>query len=139
MARAARAAAGMAAQRLSSSGSETMTTKQRKIPAPVPTVETQTFWDAASRGRFLVPRCNSCGKAHWYPRALCPFCFSDKTVWEEASGKGRIYTYSGMRRAPEPYAIAYVTLEEGPTMLTNLVNCEFDSLKVGQNVILVFK
>jgi uncharacterized OB-fold protein len=115
-----------------------MTARQRKIPAPTPTVETQAFWDAASQGRFLIPRCTSCGKAHWYPRALCPFCFSDKTVWEEASGKGRIYTYSVMRRAPEPYAIAYVTLEEGPTMMTNLVQCDFDALRIGQAVKLVF-
>ncbi len=115
-----------------------MATKQRKIPAPAATVETQAFWDAASQGRFLIRRCTACGKAHWYPRAICPFCFSDKTAWEEASGRGRIYTYSVMRRAPEPYAIAYVTLEEGPSMMTNLVHCDFDALRIGQAVKLVF-
>jgi uncharacterized OB-fold protein len=62
---------------------------------------------------------------------------SDKIELKEASGRGRIYTYSVMRRAPEPYAIGYVTLEEGPSMLTNFVDCEFDKLKVGQAVKLV--
>jgi uncharacterized OB-fold protein len=116
-----------------------MVVKERKIPFSLSNPETQPFWDAAAEGRFIVRKCTACGRTHWYPRAICPFCFSDKTQWQAASGKGRIYSYSVMRRAPEPYAIAYVTLEEGPTMLTNIVNCEFDSLKVGQNVMLVFK
>ena len=110
----------------------------RKIPAPVVTVETQAFWDAARAGRFTIPVCTACGKPHWYPRAICPFCFSERMAWEEASGKGRIYTYSVMRRAPEPYVIAYVTLAEGPTMMTNIVQCDFDSLRIGQEVRLVF-
>jgi uncharacterized OB-fold protein len=43
-----------------------------------------------------------------------------------------------MRRAEVPYAIAYVTLDEGPTMMTNLVDCDFDRLKIGQRVKVVF-
>ena len=101
---------------------------KRKIPAPQPSPETQAFWDAAAQGRFLVRRCTACGKAHWYPRPMCPFCWSEKTEWVEASGRGRIYSYSVMRRAPEPYVVAYVTLAEGPTMLTNLIDCDFDAL-----------
>jgi uncharacterized OB-fold protein len=116
-----------------------METKQRRIPFSGSNPETQPFWDAAADGRFVVPKCTTCGRIHWYPRAICPFCFSDKTEWQLASGKGRIYSYSVMRRTPEPYAIAYVTLEEGTTMLTNIVDCDFDALKVGQNVKLVFK
>jgi len=112
--------------------------KQRKIPAPTTNPETQPFWDAAAQGKFLLRTCTECRKAHWYPRAICPFCFSAKTEWVEGSGKGKIYTYSVMRRAPEPYAIAYVTLAEGPTMMTNLVQCDFDALRVGQEVELVW-
>lgn len=112
--------------------------KQRKIPAPTTNPETQAFWDAASKGKFLIRKCTACGKPHWYPRAICPFCFSAKTDWVEGSGKGKIYTFSVMRRAPEPYAIAYVTLAEGPTMMTNLVQCDFDALRVGQEVTLVW-
>jgi uncharacterized OB-fold protein len=106
--------------------------------APLSHPENQPFWQAAEEGRFIVRKCAACGRVHWYPRAICPFCFSDKTEWMRASGRGTIYSYSVMRRADEPYAIAYVTLEEGPSMLTNIVDCDFDALKIGQRVQLVF-
>jgi uncharacterized protein len=111
----------------------------RKLTAPVVNAESKTFWDAAREGRFLVPFCTACGKAHWYPRAICPFCAGDKIEWRPASGKGTIYTFSVMRRAKDPYAIAHVTLAEGPTMLTNIVDCDFDKLKIGQPVTVVFQ
>jgi uncharacterized protein len=57
----------------------------------------------------------------------------------DASGRGTIYTFSVMRRAKEPYAIAYVTLAEGPTMMTNIVDCDFDKLSIGQAVSVIFK
>ena len=112
---------------------------ERKIPAPIPNVETQPYWDAAAKGKLLVKACTACGQAHHYPRAHCPFCFSDSTEWRESKGEGVIYSYSVMRRAPQPYALAYVTLGEGPTMITNLVDCDFDKLKIGQKVKVVFK
>ncbi len=112
--------------------------KQRSIPAPQPHQETQPFWDAAAGGKFLIKTCAACGKAHWYPRAICPFCCSADTRWVEASGRGHIHSYSVMRRADPPYVIAYVTLAEGPTMLTNLVDCELDALAIGQAVRIVF-
>jgi uncharacterized OB-fold protein len=115
-----------------------MTQKERTVPAPATNPETQPFWDAAQEGRFLLKWCADCGKAHWYPRAVCPFCFSSRTEWREASGKATIYSYSVMRRAPEVFAVAYVTLEEGPTMLTNLRDWDFDRLSIGQPVRLVF-
>jgi hypothetical protein len=111
----------------------------RKITPPAVNAETKMFWDAAREGRFLVPFCSACGKPHWYPRAICPFCASDKIEWRNASGKGTIYTFSVMRRAKDPYAIAHVTLAEGPTMLTNIVDCDFDKLKIGQPVTVVFQ
>jgi uncharacterized protein len=112
---------------------------ERKIAAPQPSPETKPFWDATARGVLLVKRCAACGAAHHYPRALCPFCFSAETRWEEASGKGTIYAYSVLRRTAEPYAIAYVTLAEGPTMLTNIVDCDLDAIRIGQAVRVVFK
>jgi uncharacterized protein len=111
----------------------------RKIPAPVVTAETQAFWDAARENRFVVPVCAACGRAHWYPRAICPFCDSGKVEWREGSGKGTIYTFSVMRRAKEPYAIAYVTLAEGPAMMANIVDSNFDALRIGQPVTVVFE
>ena len=114
--------------------------KTRTYPAPQANLETQPFWDAAAEGKLLIKKCNACGELHFYPRAICPFCFSDNTTWQQASGDGVIYTYSVMRRgAPVPYAIAYVTLAEGPTMMTNIVDCDLDSIKIGQKVKLVFK
>ena len=107
----------------------------RPIPAPAVTIESKPFWDAAAEGRFLIKRCNDCGQAHWFPRALCPFCFSDKTVWEESPGEGVIYSYSVMHRSPSgPYAIGYVTLNEGPAVLTNFVDVAPDGLSIGQRV-----
>ena len=109
------------------------------IPAPQPTPEVQPFWDAAAQGRLLIKRCAACGKLHHYPRAICPFCLSDATEWREASGRGTIYSYSVMRRVPAPYAIAYVTLEEGVTMMTNIVDCDLNAILIGQTVRVVFK
>ncbi|MGB3069026.1 MAG: Zn-ribbon domain-containing OB-fold protein [Ottowia sp.] len=110
----------------------------RKITPPVQTPETTSFWSAASEGRLLLRRCTVCRKPHFYPRTLCPFCLG-KTDWEQASGRGEIYSYSIMRHAPQPYVIAYVRLDEGPTMMTNVVDCDFDDVRIGQKVRLVFK
>jgi uncharacterized OB-fold protein len=87
----------------------------RNLTPPVATAEGKAFFDAARQGRFLIPVCTACNRAHWYPRVICPFCASDKVEWREASGKGTIYTFSVMRRVAEPYIIAHVTLAEGPT------------------------
>lgn len=114
--------------------------KPVKYPAPQGNPETKHFWDAASEGKLLIKRCNGCGEAHYFPRALCPYCFSDHTVWEESSGEGEIYAVSLMRKsATGPYAIGYVTLKEGPSVLTNFVDCDPTSLKIGQKVRVVFK
>ncbi|MGB7100712.1 MAG: Zn-ribbon domain-containing OB-fold protein [Xanthobacteraceae bacterium] len=111
----------------------------RKLTPPVVNTESEAFFNAARAGRFMIPVCTACGKAHWYPRAICPFCTSDKVEWREASGKGTIYTFSFMRRVKEPYVIAHVTLAEGPTMLTNIVDCDFETVRIGQPVTVVFK
>ena len=112
---------------------------ERKIPAPEANPETRPFWEAAAKGRLLIGKCASCGKPHYYPRAICPLCGSDATELVEASGRGTVYSYSVMRRVPVPYALAYVTLEEGVTMMTNIVDCDLDAIRIGQRVRLVFK
>ena len=109
--------------------------EERKLPAPEANVETQPFWDAAVEGKLLIKSCGSCGQPHYYPRALCPHCFSPDTHWVETAGKGAIYSLSTMRRGAEaPYTLAYVTLDEGPAVLTNIVTDDHDSLKIGQRV-----
>lgn len=116
----------------------------RRIPAPQGNPETQPFWAAAREGRLMIGRCVSrdrggCGRAHYYPRGVCPFCFTPDAVLEPASGEGTIYTLSvTLRGAPEPYAIGYVELEEGPRILTNFTGAELESFHIGQKVKLVW-
>jgi uncharacterized OB-fold protein len=116
-----------------------MAAQERKIPAPEANPETTPFWDAAAEGRLLIKKCVTCGQVHFYPRAICPFCGSDKTEWVTASGRGTVYSYSVMRRVPIPYALAYVTLEEGVSMMTNIVDCDLEAIRIGQPVTVIFK
>src|SRR5262245_49096096 len=97
------------------------TTKTRAMPSPGIGPDNEAFVAAAKEGRFVLRHCDDCGKTHWYPRAVCPHCWGTNTRWQAASGRGTVYSYSTMQRVDPPYTLAYVTLAEGPTMLTNLV------------------
>ena len=88
--------------------------------------------------RLPLPGGCSCGKAHWYPRNHCPFCSSVDLEWRESEGAGTIYSYSVMRRAKPVYVLAYVTLDEGPKMLTNIVGRDPESVRIGERVSVVF-
>jgi uncharacterized OB-fold protein len=116
-----------------------MSAQERKLEPPPVNQETRAFWDAARAGRLTYGSCAACSEPHYYPRSICPFCGSDRIQLAEASGRGTIYTYTVMRRAPVPYAIAFVTLAEGPTMMTNIVDCDLDAIRIGQPVKVVFK
>lgn len=96
--------------------------------------EVREFWDAAAEGRLLVRTCGDCGRAHWYPRVICPLCGSPNTRWQPAGGGGTLYAFSPARRAEPPYVLAYVTLDEGPTLMTNVVDASPDTLRIGQRV-----
>lgn len=97
------------------------------------------YWEAADKGTLLLKKCADCGEIHYYPRTICPFCMSDNTDWVEASGHGHIYSWS-VQRKPEPaFAIAFVTLEEGPTILTNIVDTDLETLSINQPVKLKFE
>jgi uncharacterized OB-fold protein len=109
---------------------------QRKIPfvgTPDTNPETKPFFDGAAEGKLVLPRCVATKKFIWYPRGISPWTLGP-VEWVEVSGKGTIYTYSIMRRADPQYCIAYVALDEGPKMMTNIVDCDFDTIKVGQPV-----
>lgn len=113
--------------------------QDRPLGASITDASTEPFWAAAKEGVLKFRRCTACAKPNWYPRAVCPYCFGD-TDWEASKGTGEIYSVSVTRRAgPIPYAIAYVRLDEGVTMLTNITDCDLDALKIGQRVKLVFK
>lgn len=116
-----------------------MTTQERTPGCPGTNIENRPFFDAAAQGRLVLKRCEDCGEHHHYPRALCPHCLSEKTVWQDSAGQGTIYAFSVMRRVPQPYALAYVTLDEGVTLMTNIVDADLDRLAIGQRVKVAFR
>jgi len=101
--------------------------------------ETEEYWAAAAQGRLRIKRCRSCNEPHFYPRNFCPHCSSRDTEWQDASGTGQIYAFSVMRRAAVPYAIAYVTLDEGVSMLTSLEGFDLDKITIGTRVVVAFR
>jgi uncharacterized OB-fold protein len=121
-----------------------VTTSNLPTPPPSPNFDTQEFWDAPADGRFLLKRCDDCGVVIWYPRFLCPDCSSTNTSWFEATGKGTVYSFTVPRRGNGPYreaapfVVAYVELEEGPRILTNLVDLAIEDLAVGMPVEVVW-
>ena len=116
-----------------------------RFDLPTPDNETRPFWDAAREERLLIQRCSRCGRHQFYPRPFCHVCWHDEVKWVEASGRGTLYTWSvvhvnDLPPFPErvPYVAAVVELEEGPRMMTNIVDCDPDSVKIGQRVQVVF-
>ena len=99
-------------------------------PVPVPTPETQFFWDKCKEHELWLQRCQTCQHVFFYPRMHCPECLSDNVPGFRASGKGTLWTYMiNHRPVPgfeddAPYAIAVVQLEEGPRMMSNIVGIE---------------
>ncbi len=116
------------------------------LPAPAPPVspETREFWEATAEGRLLLKRCRACSTVIWYPRAICPDCASLDTEWFEASGRGRVYSYTvchrgeGAYRNAVPFVLAYVELEEGPRVMTNVVGCDPADVAVDMAVQVTF-
>jgi len=113
---------------------------QYRLPSPICNPENQAFWSAAQEQRLLLKLCNRCKEPHYYPRTICPHCGSDSTVWVESAGLGEVYSYTVMRRGVEvPFAMAYVRLKEGVSLLTHITNCDFDAIRIGQKVKVVFQ
>lgn len=103
---------------------------ETKKPLPVPTPETQHYWDGAKAGELRLQRCKDCSKVYFPPRPFCPECASRAVEVFKASGKGTLYSYI-INHRPAPgfedeglYAIAVVELEEGPRLMSNIVDCE---------------
>ena len=98
-------------------------------PIPQPTPETQPFWDGTKVGELRLQRCDACRNVIFPPRRFCPKCTSRSVSWFKASGKGKLWSYVINHRpapgfeADAPYAIAVVKLDEGPTLMTNIVDC----------------
>jgi uncharacterized OB-fold protein len=98
---------------------------KRALPSPTP--ETQHFWDGTRQGELRLQRCAECSSSYFPPRPFCPKCGSREVEVFRASGRGRLYSYVIHHRPARgfepPYSIAVVELEEGPRMMTNIVDC----------------
>jgi uncharacterized OB-fold protein len=110
-------------------------------PLPVIDPGTEPYWSALREGKFILKHCRACDQAHFYPRELCPHCFSDDLDWIEATGKGVIYSYTIARRPagpafkPDtPYIVALIDLAEGPRMMTNIVTDDVEAVRIGDPV-----
>lgn len=112
---------------------------------PRVTSETAPFWRGASDGRFLLRECHACGLAFFYPRAMCPDCLSADVDWTEAEGTGTIYAHTVSHRVkgwPEedlPLVHAFVELDEGPRILTNVIECDPEDVTIGTRVQVTFE
>jgi uncharacterized OB-fold protein len=97
-----------------------------KIPLPVPTPETEHFWQGTRAGELRLQRCEDCSKVYFPPRPFCPSCASNAVTVFTASGRATLYSYIiNQRPHPAfdgPYSIAVVQLEEGPRMMSNIIN-----------------
>jgi len=101
---------------------------QLNVPGPIETPLTEPFWQAAAEGRLMIQHCGHCKSAVFYPRAICPQCWSDALEWQEASGRGRLKSFSEIWKPGHPgwiqvtpYLVGLVELEEGPTMLSHIL------------------
>ncbi|MBW1668277.1 MAG: Zn-ribbon domain-containing OB-fold protein [Deltaproteobacteria bacterium] len=119
-----------------------------KIKKPLPVVNpwAKPFWEGARERKLLIQKCKDCEKFIFYPRIVCPYCFSENVEWVEASGKGTIYSYTVVvNNAPSafiddmPYVVAIIKLEEGVQMLSNIVGCEPSELKCDMPVEVTFE
>ena len=103
-----------------------MSESKPQRPLPVPTPETRHYWDGAREGELRLQRCVDHGHVYFPPRPFCPECSSREIEVFRASGRGTLYSYViNQRPGPgfePPYAIAVVELEEGPRMMTNIVD-----------------
>ena len=99
------------------------------FPLPEPTPLSQPYWDALRQGRLTFQRCRKCGHAWLPPRAECPECLAAEWDWTQASGQGRViswviyhHAYHDAFKDRLPYNVALVELDEGPRVITNIVN-----------------
>lgn len=108
-----------------------MNLAELKVPGPTRTALSAPFWAAAAGGRLALQHCADCATWVFYPRQFCPHCWSPRLEWRDASGRGRLETWSVILRPGHPgwepaapYAIGIVRLTEGPTMLSHILTAQ---------------
>jgi len=115
-------------------------------PKPVADQETRGYWEGAGRHELVLQRCRRCGTVQHRPRALCVTCLGGEIEHFVASGRGTVWTFTVTEqnqvppfRDATPYVLAYVELEEGPRLLTNVVGCPPDAVRIGMPVLAEFR
>ena len=119
-------------------------------PLPAITTEAKPFWDAAALQKLIIQRCKDCNAWVWTPRPSCNECGSEKVEWTQMSGKGEVYSFTVIRQVvgraaskafePDiPYVIAWVDLDEGPRLITNIIGCSVEDVKLGMKVTVQFE
>ena len=113
---------------------------------PQPTADTQPYWDGLNAHRLRLQRCADCGKARHYPRPVCDACYSMRAEWIDASGLGRVHSWTTTHHAfhpgfkPDlPYTLLTVDLDEGVRMTANVVGVDDASLRIGMRLEAVFE
>lgn len=102
--------------------------------------ETKAFWTAIAAGRMDMPWCGQCDGHVWPPRSHCPRCLSVVTGAKTLTGEGEVYSFSVVHRGEgafaktDPYVLAYVSLDQGPTVMANIVDIDAADLTVGMRV-----
>jgi len=116
-----------------------------QIPLPRPYQDTAAYWEAAKAHRFIIQKCRDCGAHQHYPRGVCSHCLSSALDWVDASGDATVYSFSVNYRAPHPgfkdqtpFVLAIVELAEGPRMMTNIVDCDPETVTIGMPVTVAF-
>jgi uncharacterized OB-fold protein len=119
-------------------------------PLPAVTPEAKPFWDDAAQNKLTIQRCQDCKAWVWTPRPSCNECGSERVEWTPMSGKGAVYSFTVIRQVvgraaskafePDiPYVVAWVDLDEGPRLITNIIQCPAESVKLGMKVSVVFE
>lgn len=100
-------------------------------PLPMPDADSQAYWRGIQEGKLLLQHCQACAHVQYYQQAICRACGSDRLEHRAASGRGKVYSFSVVHRAPgpafkqdTPYAVILVELEEGPRMISSLVGAD---------------
>lgn len=107
--------------------------------------DAKPYWDAAARGELAYQRCTSCDAAVFFPRSICPACGTGNPAWHVSAGTGTVHACSVVHRAPPayqdkaPYAVVLVDLDEGFRMMSGMVDCDPESVAIGDRVSVVFR
>jgi len=120
--------------------------KPNQRPIPIMQPWTTSFWEGTKQGKLLIQQCRECKTNIFFPKKICPGCWSDDIGWIESTGKARIYTFTIMKDMVEPifmadlpYVLAMVDLQEGIRMTTRIVNCQPEKVSIGMDVEVVFE